>query len=359
MSNSSRRTGRITATVAAVLIGLVIVAYSFYQSPFQRIKRHGYSSAEARLMLERIPEDDLPSILRHAYLPSLVEILQDPAFSTTHISNYLAIMTTTDFTPEQIIALGNHVDFDQDEVYTSDKYDILMQPYYLSNRRERYFVQLQSQTESSLTVPEIVTLVNANRDRDYYAEPKPASTAQTTQMLVNKYYYLAPDYSPELVVLDAQYGSPGLQLDIETYAHFQEMYAAALAADYQLYVTSAYRDYDDQVTVFDGYMMRMGEADALEYAAKPGFSEHQTGYALDIFVPGATIDSFQDHPAAHWLAEHAHEYGFILRYPEGKENITGYNYEAWHYRYVGAEAANIIYDQGLTYEEYWAYFVDR
>lgn len=141
-------------------------------------------------------------------------------------------------------------------------------------------------------------------------------------------------------------------MDITAYQQFEKLYAAALAAGFQLYVTSGYRSYEEQESVFQSWVEQVGAADAPNYAAKPGFSEHQTGYALDVFVPGSTTADFATTPAAKWLADHAPEFGFILRYPEDKVDLTGYSYEAWHLRYVGLEHAAAITEQDLSLEEY-------
>ena len=96
------------------------------------------------------------------------------------------------------------------------------------------------------------------------------------------------------------------------------------------------------------------EAEVLTYSAKPGESEHQTGLCVDLIsTDHPSLDvAFADNPAYAWLVENAHQFGFILRYPEGKEGVTGYSYEPWHYRFVGAQAASEIHEKGLTLEEY-------
>ena len=95
-----------------------------------------------------------------------------------------------------------------------------------------------------------------------------------------------------------------------------------------------------------------------DYASRPGFSEHQTGLALDIVTDNIIGNEFENTDEFKWLQENAHLYGFILRYPKDKEYITGYNYESWHYRYVGKELATKIKESGLTYDEYYAYYCE-
>ena len=136
----------------------------------------------------------------------------------------------------------------------------------------------------------------------------------------------------------------------------EELFAGAADAGLKLYATSGFRSYSTQKAIFDRRSKERGEKAANMSVAKPGYSEHQTGLAMD--VEGETTkgtgltEAFGHSPEGIWLAEHCHEYGFIIRYPEGKTNITGYIYEPWHVRYVGCEAAQEIVDLGVTFEEY-------
>ena len=126
-----------------------------------------------------------------------------------------------------------------------------------------------------------------------------------------------------------------------------------------IWATSAFRSYDKQLSNYNHYLEQDSVAEVDSYCARAGFSEHQTGLVVDVIVPGGGLDDFQYTDEYQWLREHAHEYGFILRYPEDKENITGYIFESWHYRYVGEEAAKYIYEQGITFDEYHAYFIEK
>lgn len=122
-----------------------------------------------------------------------------------------------------------------------------------------------------------------------------------------------------------------------------------------LVIRSAFRSYETQVNLYNNYVARDGQKKADTYSAKPGHSEHQTGLAFDLGnISGDNdfLESFEDTAEGKWIKEHAHEYGFIIRYPKDKSHITGYQYEPWHLRYVGLEAAGKIYDSGLTLEEY-------
>ncbi|MDO4773669.1 MAG: M15 family metallopeptidase [Candidatus Saccharibacteria bacterium] len=121
-----------------------------------------------------------------------------------------------------------------------------------------------------------------------------------------------------------------------------------------LQVGSGYRSYATQAVLFDNYARQHGEVEAARFSSRPGHSEHQSGLAIDFDAPGGAcwVDNcFADTAQGKWLKAHAHEYGFILRYPEGKEAVTGYSYESWHFRYVGRELATALHQSGLTLEE--------
>lgn len=180
--------------------------------------------------------------------------------------------------------------------------------------------------------------------------------------LVNKQYALPEDYVPsDLVRPNVPFSFGNLDIEKaylrkEAAEKLEAMFAAARADGIQLYAVSGYRSYQRQAQLFEIEVQKVGREAAELVVAFPGNSEHQSGLAMDI--SGASIDyvlteNFADTPEGRWLAENAHKYGFILRYPKGKENITGYSYEPWHFRYVGEEVAAIIYEKGITLEEYF------
>lgn len=135
----------------------------------------------------------------------------------------------------------------------------------------------------------------------------------------------------------------------EANAALQRLQAAAAAEGHDLPLLSGYRSFDEQVVLFNRYVRKDGLELAIRYSAPPGQSEHQTGLCFDV---ASLYRTFASTEAGIWLDEHCAEYGFIIRYPENSESITGYMYEPWHIRYVGEEAAQAIMSQGITLEEY-------
>ena len=181
-------------------------------------------------------------------------------------------------------------------------------------------------------------------------------------MIVNKYYYLEKNYYyGELVKMDSKYDNQNSNmLNSIAYEAFKKLVDQAEIEGYHIRNNSAYRSYDTQNSLYNNYKKNNGISYADKWSARPGFSEHQTGLALDVGVESKySVGKFENSREFTWMKENSYKYGFILRYPKGKEYITGYSYEPWHYRYVGVDAATYIYENNITFEEYYAYFVEN
>ena len=179
-------------------------------------------------------------------------------------------------------------------------------------------------------------------------------------IVVNRWNELPEDYSVELTEL-----SNGQKVDSRIYPYLQEMFDAARAEDVYPVVREGYRTAEEQQEILDdkiqsyinqGYSQVKAERTAKEGVALPGTSEHQLGIAVDI---NADKSKCSNEDVYGWLAENAYKYGFVLRYPPGKQKITGTSYEPWHYRYVGEEAAKEIYERGICLEEYFKQMIEE
>ena len=172
-------------------------------------------------------------------------------------------------------------------------------------------------------------------------------------LIVNKSYSLPKDYVPTNTYKSAQ----GLRycsecLDITTYEQYKKMEADVTSLGMHIWIQSGYRSYELQQDLYNGYVERDGKLAADTYSARPGHSEHQTGLAFDL---NSISDDFQYTNEGKWIHDNAWRYGFILRYPKGKEEKTGYKYESWHLRYVGIDLATELYNNGdwITLEEHF------
>ena len=172
-------------------------------------------------------------------------------------------------------------------------------------------------------------------------------------VLINKYFAMPEDYVPEIVLASH---SAGQYLRPEASDAWDLMHAACMEEiGENLYLISGYRSYATQRYSFSNAIERRGLTKAVEKNAYQGRSEHCLGLALDINIASdpEIRDGFAETAAGKWVAENGHLYGFFLRYPRDKGHITGYGYEAWHYRYVGPELATELFESGQTLEEYY------
>src|SRR5690625_1806734 len=193
---------------------------------------------------------------------------------------------------------------------------------------------------------------------DVYSEIDIFSDNSET-VLVNKHNGLTDYYEPDdLVTVEVPtvLENPEVrQLRQVAADALFEMFEEAKNDGIYLHARSGYRSYETQVALFNNYVAEHGEEAANKFSARPGHSEHQTGLVMDVTsesVKFQLTEAFGETAEGVWIKENAHRFGFIIRYPEGKENITGYVYEPWHLRYVGEEVAEAIYESGLTFEEF-------
>ncbi|GAA3675832.1 hypothetical protein GCM10023081_12780 [Arthrobacter ginkgonis] len=213
----------------------------------------------------------------------------------------------------------------------------------------------QDPTAQHPASPDAAAQDSPTQDSPVQASPAPASTtlASSTLVLVNGAHPLEPlDFEPARL---ADAGS-GHRMVPEAAEAMHRLLAAAADAGHFLRVESAYRSYAQQVALYDRYTRQYGAAYAARISARPGTSEHQTGWAADVGLASgecSLLACFGDTEAGRWVAAHAAEFGFIVRYPDGLEQVTGYRYEPWHLRFLGTEAAQEMAALGdATLEDY-------
>lgn len=230
--------------------------------------------------------------------------------------------------------------------------------FFIDENIDRYIAYKEKNKD--LSNEQVVVDVNIGLDNDYYTNVKEASNLNTTYILVNKYNSLSEDFVPNnLKSLDSKYSISGMKMVDVAKDAFEEMSKTALKDKLHIIAMSTYRSYDYQVNLYNKYAKKDGVDAANTYSAKAGFSEHQTGLAVDVYNGSVNYTSFEKTKEFTWMQENAHKFGFIMRYPKDKEKETGYKYEAWHYRYVGKEIAEYIHDKNITYDEYYVRFIQN
>lgn len=216
------------------------------------------------------------------------------------------------------------------------------------------------QKNPDLSIEKVITNVNIGLNNKYYTNTKPSKYLNTEKILVNKYNYVTEDYIPEnLQIVSSKYSSKTVKLVSYAKEAFEELAAAAENENYTINAMSSYRDYAYQNTLYNNYAKKDGYDNADTYSARPGYSEHQTGLAVDIDNKKEYFTNFEKTKEYEWMQNNAYKYGFILRFPKDKVLETGYEYESWHYRYVGKEIAKYIHDNNMCYEEYYAQNLDN
>lgn len=187
----------------------------------------------------------------------------------------------------------------------------------------------------------------------FYTKIKEVEEPSKLTVLVNKNNRLSEDYIPsDLELISLDYANEDKYLRKEAKNQFERLSQDAKQLGYQIVAVSTYRSYDYQEKLYDYYIKTKGKKYADNCSARPGHSEHQTGLSLDVMGSNKDYDLFAESIEFEWMKENAYKYGFVLRYPKGKEKITGFKYEPWHYRYVGVDVAKILYENHWTLEEY-------
>ncbi|MEG2727108.1 MAG: M15 family metallopeptidase [Bacilli bacterium] len=348
---------KINAFIVMVIIVLNMYLYIYFGFiiDYNKVKLEhiGYNENEIK-KTSSLSEYETNKILKIPYKNYLDELITNDKYISTKLFSYINYIKKIDgeYKLNDIIYIINN---DIKYSYSKKLSDIINSKYFLLKNINRYM------SYEADNIPLIISSVNTSRDREFYKEVEETDTLKSSLMIVNKYHILNKDYTKEpLVPVDNNYSNfTGSTANSTAYEAFKQLMIASREEGIYIYNNSAYRSYDEQEAIYRRYVYNSGESYALDIAAKPGYSEHQTGLAFDVGVKKEydkyPFDSTKEYS---WLKDNLYKYGFILRYPLGKENITGYNYEPWHIRYVGKKAANIIYIDNITLEEYYAYYVE-
>ena len=361
-----------TKKILLVVIPLLIIILLFINRiniiHFYQSKITGYEFDTIGVFHELNIYDE---VKKHPRSDTLEKIVKTEYYNPKYLDNYLAInyhdkdeyfntinkLLDIGYNNDEINDIYNDLKDESiilltDYDYLKDISTILDLPYFNEEALKRY---LEYRKNKDIGYEDLITYVNAYLDYEYYTNVIDIDNPEDTKVLVNKYHKLASDYVPsDLEEINPKYNK-GANNKLKHVAReaFEKMCEGALQDNIKIYSGSAYRSYNYQLNLYNRYVITNGFANAETFSARAGYSEHQTGLATDVM--NARIDYISKSDKEYdWLINNSYKYGFILRYPEGKENITGYMYEEWHFRYLGEELATELYNSGLTYEEYVA-----
>lgn len=342
-----------------ILIPIVVI-FLLYFCVFkdyekERLIKIGYSEEEIQNIREELTSEEIEKLYEYDYLTFLVNLVKVEDYKSENMISYINYINKIkdDYNLDSVVYLVNNgIDY----VYSEKLVDIVESKYFIKSRIDRYM------SYDSDDINTIITNVNSNLDYEFYTNTQPTDIEKGILLITNKYYYLEENYYyGELVQMDSNYDNQnGNMLNSIAYEAFKKLVDQAESEGYYIRNNSAYRSYETQSNLYNSYKNKNGLTYADKWSARPGFSEHQTGLALDVGVQTKySVGKFETSKEFTWMKENSYKYGFILRYPKGKEYITGYSYEPWHYRYVGVEVATYIYENDITFEEYYAYFVEN
>lgn len=369
----------------AIIILVLIIIILFYK-PNNTLESLGYSQLEIK-EIEKLSDKELNIIEKYSYNKNLIYIIESENYNSDKLELYIKYtLKYNDINYLKIFELINNENFKEKNIedyttllkkydniegiikyvnnYKNEEIDIdettinfISVKYFIFDYLERYLDYYKD--NKSLDYNEIITRVNSNLDYTFYTDSKEADLSKGMLTLVNKFYYLDSNYIPENIVsADSKYTSGNGKLNKTAYENFVKMADAANNEGLTLKITTGYRDYNFQSILYNNYVKADGVKNADTYSARPGYSEHQLGYSADLTNANHVgFDEFEYTKEYEWLQNNAYKYGFIMRYPKDKEYITGYIFESWHYRYVGVEIASYIYENNITYEEYYVYFL--
>lgn len=282
--------------------------YRYHQSYEYKLLQKTYTLDETKVLIDKLNNKELEEILSINYNKKIVPFVKEKYFIYTNINRYL--------------------------------------DYQKKNK--------DSKEET------IISLVNVNRDKDYYADLINTEVSLNEAMLVNKYHALTKDYEAlNIIKTSSSYSYANNELNETAYNAFKELADAAKIEGHLIIINSSYRSYERQDELWNARKNSFGIRKADQYAARAGSSEHETGYAIDVADFNDQNDEFGKTESFTWMINNCYKYGYILRYPENKENITGYSYEPWHYRYLGKDLATKVYKSGLTFDEYYEFYLNN
>jgi len=308
-----------------------------------QLSKQGYTTSEIQRIKDNLNVDQILELSTQAHSNYAVERYLNPHFNELIEMGYTGqeAKALSTLTPEVLVEILK-------EGFVDQIIDLLQTDYFIIDRLSRYLEVSQHTPNEQLR--KIVEMVNTDRDYVAYTHIEPVDFSKEI-LLVNKYHYLSSSYVPSHLTQAKGCGKPTMVN--EAALAYDLMCEAITKEGIGLSQWTAYRSYSFQKGIYDDYLNHYSQAYTDTFAARPGFSEHQTGLAVDVASTNENFSTFEETDSYTWLKQNAYKYGFIIRYQKGKESITGYKFESWHYRYVGIDIAKTITELGITLDEYW------
>ena len=299
----------IVVVVLLIIIISNLVKQSKYHKTYEyKLSEVGYTENEVDIILKKLSDKQIDDVLKSDYQVELTKFLKEKYFIFKNLAKYL--------------------DY--------------------------------SKSNKNIDTSKVVSIVNVGADSDWYENILKTDTSKGKLMLVNKFYQLDEGYEPEdLTEISQYYAYDGMYASKVLIEDLSAMLDAARAQGYTLVVSQGYRSYKDQEDTYKSIEDINGTNYADSVAARAGHSEYQTGLSLSIEPYGKVVEDVNMSPEHKWLINNCYKYGFILRFPENTKSITGFESDDWRFRYVGVDASSKIHNENITFDEYYAYYINK
>lgn len=362
----------LTTIIISLILIITITLFLLKNNTESKVASNKYSDKAISTMQELNIYDEINS---KEYSKTIETILEENNYKPEYLSEYQKInyVNINNFSNTINSLLNKNYHINEINYLTknySNNLDIILNMDYIDilqfkdiknfdiTKLERY---LEYQKTKNYDLATTVTYVNIGLDQKGYSKYSTYTAEEANKdltILVNKYHKLPDDYEPnDLVDLSFKNGSFTYKLRKEAAEAFERLTSAALLDNVIFYPYSAYRSFKTQNTLYTRYKARDGVELADTYSARPGFSEHQLGLAVD--VRSNTLTSNLTDKDYEWMLNNSYKYGFIVRYPKGKQHITQFMEEPWHIRYLGSDLATKVHDSNLTYDEYYDLYMEK
>lgn len=352
--------------IGGVILAIILAVFLLYRYEIHTLKRLGYSEKASNSILFKFKKSYVKSV---HYSDTLNAAFESEAYEEKYLKYYAQIdyyegdllipninsLLKKKYSVSEInVILGHGSLEDVKEFAKRDKVVYLDEffeyPYARIRLYDRYLAYSDETGENTYNT---IVYVNLGIDKEEYTDPY-IVTEFSNDMLVNKHFSLNKNFVPNNLVsvsIDDTNGEE-IKLNGEAYKAFKQMKADMNKEGLDIVINEGYRSYADQEALCDYYRNLYGDNYVSKYVALPGFSEHQTGLAIDI--SSTSVRTFANSKEFSWMLDNAYKYGYILRYDSIFMEDTQFNSEPWHYRYVGTEISNYIHEHYMSYEEYYA-----
>ena len=352
--------------IGGIILAIILAVFLFYRYEMHTIKRLGYSEKASNFILFNFKKSYVKSV---HYSDTLNAAFESDSYNEKYLKYYAQIdyykgdllisninsLIEKKYSVSEINVILAHGSLEDVRDFAKRDKVVYLDEYfeYSFARIRLYDRYLAYSDESGENAYNTIVYVNLGIDKEEYNEPY-LVTKFSKDMLVNKHFSLSKSFVPDNLVTISSEDSvdEGIKLNGEAYRAFKQMKSDMNKEGLDVLINEGYRSYSDQEELCDYYRNLYGDNYVSKYVALPGFSEHQTGLAIDL--SSTSTRTFSNSKEYKWMLDNSYRYGFILRYDPKLITETQFNSEPWHFRYVGSDISNYIHEHYMSYEEYYA-----